>query len=298
MLAACLVAPLLLSQASVRQPSGGQNDLQSLVEAERSFARAAAAMGMRDAFIANLADDSVLFRPHAVPGKKWMQESAARPGLLSWQPIHADVSGAGDLGYTTGPWEFRRQGSKDKPIAFGEYVTVWKRQPSGEWKVELDTGIGHAAPTEPAPAPKFSSRTGPVVRLLEPDRQRTRDGLLKADRELSELSSSKGAVAAYASVLGDDGRLFRDGTLPSVGKKRSMASLDANPLTMTWAPQGGDLAVSGDLGYTYGMSKYKPANSQDIQYGNYLRIWRSSGGKWLVVLDLLDPTTPPEGGGQ
>jgi hypothetical protein len=39
------------------------SDIEELVEAEHRFAEAAATDGMRDAFLAVLADDGVMFRP-------------------------------------------------------------------------------------------------------------------------------------------------------------------------------------------------------------------------------------------
>ena len=42
------------------------SDLEDLVEAERGFAKAAATDGMRDAFLAVLAKDAILFRPRPV----------------------------------------------------------------------------------------------------------------------------------------------------------------------------------------------------------------------------------------
>src|SRR5206468_7970386 len=115
--------------------------LSSLVEAERAFARASVARGTRAAFLENLADNSIIFHPHPVDGKKWWNAQPVRPGVLTWQPIFADVSRAGDLGYTTGPWEFRPNGPDDRPVAFGQYFTIWKKQRDGSWKAVLDRGV-------------------------------------------------------------------------------------------------------------------------------------------------------------
>lgn len=75
--------------------------------------------GTREAFTEFIADDGILFRPTAVFGKKWMQEhplpASPTRSVLSWQPILADVSRAGDLGYTTGPWQFRKDIKDAKP---------------------------------------------------------------------------------------------------------------------------------------------------------------------------------------
>ncbi len=121
----------------------------SLVSAERAFAQMSVAQGMKPAFLAVLADDSVIFRPRAVPGKKWMQDSPAAGGQLNWGPDYADIAASGDLGYTTGPWEYRQK-PEDAPVAFGHYITLWRKQSNGAWKVELDTGIGHGSVAIPS----------------------------------------------------------------------------------------------------------------------------------------------------
>jgi ketosteroid isomerase-like protein len=136
-----------VGQIAFAQKMSNQATLDSLVAAERGFASASVAKGTREAFIMNLADDSTLFRPHAVAGKKWMMEQPARPGLLTWKPIFADVSASGELGYTTGPWEFRRNGPDDKEVAHGNFVSLWKKQADGTWKVVVDTGISNPPPT-------------------------------------------------------------------------------------------------------------------------------------------------------
>ncbi|MGH9424802.1 MAG: YybH family protein, partial [Terriglobia bacterium] len=112
----------------------------SLIEAERAFAATSLAKGTRAAFLEFLAEDSVLFRPGPIPGKKWIEEHPAPSTFLTWEPAFADVAQSGDLGYTTGPWEIRPTGPKDKPTAYGHFVSVWKRQTDGLWKVVVDLG--------------------------------------------------------------------------------------------------------------------------------------------------------------
>src|SRR5213592_1995070 len=50
-----------------------KSELDSLVQAERAFARLSMAQGVRDAFLANLANDSIIFRPTAVAGRQWFE---------------------------------------------------------------------------------------------------------------------------------------------------------------------------------------------------------------------------------
>lgn len=118
--------------------------VKTLVEAERAFAAAATAKGQRDAFLEYLADDSLLFRPGPVPGKMFYRTRPVPPGQLSWGPVFADASLAGDYGVSTGPFEFRKDPKQtDPPNGYGHFVSIWKKQRDGAWKVEVDLGVSH-----------------------------------------------------------------------------------------------------------------------------------------------------------
>ena len=82
-------------------------NLASLIDAERSFAATSVERGMKSAFLANLRDDAVLFRPGPLNGKQLWRNRPDSKGTLAWAPSFAEVSGFGDLGFTYGPWEFR-----------------------------------------------------------------------------------------------------------------------------------------------------------------------------------------------
>ena len=60
---------------------------------------------------------------------------------LTWTPIKGEVIGAGDVGYTTGRSLFRQKSADGKVTERrGQYLTVWRKQADGSWKVVFDTG--------------------------------------------------------------------------------------------------------------------------------------------------------------
>jgi quercetin dioxygenase-like cupin family protein len=68
------------------------------------------------------------------------------PGFsLQFAPSKAEVSESGDVGYTTGTYQATMNGAPEK----GKYVTIWKKQPDGNWKVKED--IFNADSTAAAP---------------------------------------------------------------------------------------------------------------------------------------------------
>jgi len=257
---------------------------------------------MRASFLAFIADDGLLFRPGPVSGKKWWTERPERPGLLSWEPVYADVSRAGDIGYTTGPWEFRPGGPADKPVGHGQFMTIWGKQPGGAWKFLLDIGTSNPAPAGLPPSLTFSSdfRKNTDKDKLNVNTAKVRDELLRLERDFA-AASAKDTAAAFDAEAADDIRLMRDGHFPFVGKDAMRKALAAERGTLTWEPAQAVAARSGELGYTYGTYELRRAASASaVERGHYVRIWKkkSGGGKksderWKVVLDLLNPLPPP-----
>ena len=69
---------------------------------------------------------------------------------LVWAPDTAVLAASGDMGYTIGRSQVR-QTNPDGSVTIrstGRYLTIWRRQPDGSWKVELDTGN-----SDPKPSP-------------------------------------------------------------------------------------------------------------------------------------------------
>src|SRR5437660_8996202 len=288
-LLACSLA--FASLAFAQKGDTRQANRFAIVEAERAFARAAAAKGTRDAFLEFLADDGIIFQPGPVNGKQFWQARAPRKGLLSWEPIFADVSLAGDMGYTTGPYEFRPNGADDKPIAFGQYFTVWKKQTDGSWKVALDRGASNPQPAGPIAPLQFPKDERPVTKRVDVDAVTGRALLLTIEAEFSNASSSQGIEKAFRSYLADDARLLRENTPPAVGKPVALAALSTKKGILRWQPTMADISRSGDLGYTYGTYDLKGAGGdQKPAHGNYVRVWkRQTNGRWKVVIDILNP---------
>ena len=116
------ITPALLLLVGCAAPPA---DPAVLMDADRAFAAAVAKDGA-DAWAAWFAEDGAMIQ--------------AGVGEVEWEPERADLAASGDLGWTTGPWQLRQEGA-DGPIASrGRYVSIWRRQPDGSWKVVMDLG--------------------------------------------------------------------------------------------------------------------------------------------------------------
>ena len=269
--------------AFTQHESKRMKDRRALVQMEVDFAKAAAEKGTRAAFLEFLADDGVLFQPAAVNGKKYWTAREPRKGLLSWSPVFADVSRAGDLGYTTGPWEFRPNGPDDKPVAFGQYFTIWKKQRDGTWKVALDRGVSTEV-AYPSKTLGFGSDNG-LGSGVQMNVNESRKELLKLEEKFSNSANKKGTVAAFKSYLDDEARVLRQNMAPADNKQKALTILSAKSDRLHWQAAMADVSKSGDLGYTYGT--FESVNGSTSEHGSYVRVWKIRSGKWLVVMDVM-----------
>lgn len=124
-------------------PPAAPNDL---MEADRAFARATAARGA-DGWATWFAADGRMYRTRGyVDGRDAIREAmvpafADSTRRLRWDPDTAFVAASGDLGYTLGHWEaVVLTAAGDSVAGRGNYVTIWRRQTDGSWKVAADIG--------------------------------------------------------------------------------------------------------------------------------------------------------------
>jgi ketosteroid isomerase-like protein len=328
LLASLFLAPAaeVLAQAAAdsarAQPAAGQaaaerTPIQSLVDTERAFSANSVEKGMRDAFLAYLADDAILFRPLPVEGKKIWEARAPNPATLIWEPAYAEVSSAGDLGVTTGPWEFRPPPDStgapapDK-IAYGHFVTVWKKQTDGRWRVAVDIGVNHdkpergvgngdltlgppdetganGSPSDGGGSGKSKAKGATSGARVKPGKAPARVDLAAFDRAYSRAAASRGIPDAFVDRATSDVRLNREGVMPAMGLAAARASLDTLKGGMTWRTQGSGLSASGDLGYTYGVGELRVYSKAPADSSVYLHVWRKAPQGWRLSLAVENP---------
>ena len=264
--------------------------LASLVEAERAFSAASVEKGVRQSFLTFLAPDAIVFRPLPVNGPASMHLRAdTRTPTLVWEPAYAEVSAAGDLGVTTGPWE-QRPMPFAPPDAFGQFISVWKKQPNGKWRVAVDIGTSHARPER---------GVGSGDLQYGPTGTRVAAGAAPADlraldRELSRAMRAAGRSGAYATRATDDVRFNRDEAMPVVGLSAARARLDSVPGYVSYRPAGRRLAASGDLGCTWGRAEEFAGAGARADSSVYLHVWRrGAAGGWKLALEVLNPLPKP-----
>jgi ketosteroid isomerase-like protein len=118
--------------------------------ADLAFAQATREHGA-EGWASFFADSGVMVIPgRNVVGRPAIRELMA-PELgdttrtLTWHPTSVEASPGGNLGYSIGRWERTARSGDSALVRRGSYVTIWRKQGDGTWKVVLD--VGNADPS-------------------------------------------------------------------------------------------------------------------------------------------------------
>ncbi|HLQ75902.1 MAG TPA: DUF4440 domain-containing protein [Terriglobia bacterium] len=164
---------LLLNILSIAGCTSGNagRDREALKNLDREWA---ASVSNMDKFMTYYASDASVYPPGmpvatgAGPIRETLTKMSSAPGFsLVFEPSKSDVSSAGDVGYTTGTYKATMSGATEE----GKYVTVWKKQSNGDWKVAEDifnSNSGDASPTAHVMVEAASIKWGPPPPSLPP----------------------------------------------------------------------------------------------------------------------------------
>ncbi len=188
--------PAVIKRALANAPGAAQPS--TIVAAELAFARAARERGQWTAFRLFAAPGALLHGqngPFAI--EPWLATQIDPPKAVQWEPRAVVISCDGALAMSQGRFE-----GPDGTV--GNFITVWERQPDGEYRYIFDAG----GPDVPQPPPRKPVEDGNIV--------------------VTALDAVKGMIASCprggaplppppAIPVGEDGktdaRLSRDGTL-------------------------------------------------------------------------------------
>src|SRR5258708_29172343 len=138
-LAGCAQAP---APVATVEPS------TTLAAAESEFAAHSLREGMRAAFLAHFTDDGVLVREGWTNAIAFLGPRPDPAIVLDWRAQYTETAASGELGLSTGPWKLTSKEKPDTPAAYGQFVSVWRREPGKPWKGAVGGGI---PPPEPRP---------------------------------------------------------------------------------------------------------------------------------------------------
>lgn len=118
---------------------------EAVMQADRDFAKATAERGL-EGWLSFWGEGSYVGSDPTITGQEKLREFYkplfARKNLkFVWSPTEGAVFPSGDLGYTTGSAEIsytKDDGTHQSGTS--HYITIWKKQKDGTWKVFMDIG--------------------------------------------------------------------------------------------------------------------------------------------------------------
>ena len=258
-----------------------QTNLQKLYDTEKAFERAAAEKGVNRAFLEFSAPDGVCFNPNAVNCREYWGARTASSAALLWNPNFVDVSSNGAMGYTTGNSIYRPRGKDDPEAYYGQYVTVWQRQPNGNYLAVLDLGVSHEKPAATETEWKSPADSGKEL-------NEKKFSAADASTAFFETATRQGLSRAYKAFLAEDARLLRDGKQPFLGKQNALAQFK-NDKTQIFFAKRSVFVGAADMAYVSNTYTASDKSGKQVEKGNFLQIWKLRGGKWQIVLDAFLP---------
>jgi ketosteroid isomerase-like protein len=135
---------ILLSLSCTDDKIDIEKERANVKNTDIEFSKLSKKEGMFKAFLTYADDEAVILKNNSMPitgkdkiGKSYTGKSDTS-FMLTWSPLDVFISKSADLAYTFGTYtlEYRN----DTLQTYGTYVTIWKKQPNGEWKWVLDTG--------------------------------------------------------------------------------------------------------------------------------------------------------------
>lgn len=117
--------------------------------------------------------------------------------------------------------------------------------------------------------------------------------IIQTEKEFADMAKKEGISKAFLNYAADDVVLLRDNSL-ILGKEALRESFvnpeeSSNTVSLVWEPDFADVALSGDLGYTYGKYTYTVKDSignRRKSEGIFHTVWkRQQNGKWKFVWD-------------
>jgi hypothetical protein len=267
----CLLAILLGLVSSVYS----QKNIKGLINAEKQFAWFTASHTVKEGFMNYMDSAGIIFKNGAgVNALDNYRKQNAGPGILNWEPAFAVISASGDMGATTGPYEFRAKTIQDTPVARGTFFSVWHINNAGEWKNMADFGSSYKMPSPMVQ--KVKEITLDKAKAVEQDKE----GLLQLDKKFNGALQDRN-IGGWMPYTSTDSWLNVDGQLPAAGMLQIADVLQKLPAGLQINTTAAELSAAHDLGYTHGTV----VNGQKLN--NYLRVWIYRNKQWQVIIQTL-----------
>lgn len=255
--------------------------VSQLVAAENYFNAQVQEKGLKKAFLSVSDNSTIAFRPGPVSAVRYYKDQPDSIGYLRLDPLYAKIAKSDDWGFTCGSYIFGQQQDSTQKF-YGTYLSIWKKNKRGVWRLALDAGVSHKKPAKTPNRMYINPKNDIYLHQRSDSRlQEREDIVLSSDRLLSTITRADNRVAQNEFLTETSWLLF-PGREPIIGKKAIMDFWKSNGYKAITEPVKADRSYSGELACTYGN-----ATILAKKY-NYIRVWEVQPGyKWNVIVEVF-----------
>lgn len=284
--------------AALLEPlSDAEEAHDALLRADLGRADSVARLGIARGLASTLADD-VLYLRGGLPIVRGRiaasaivaAESLGTSTAIRWQPVRAETSKDGRSGYTYGYAVYSAipSATAAPSIRVDRYIAFWRREQAG-WRI-----AGYAE-TYGAPPPALTLPSAAVAGVLLNMPMRHTTGALEsmraADVAFSATAAKVGTGRAFGEYAAENAQIFSTPGEFITGPTAISAAFGppTGNGTFDWYPVAGEIAQSGDLGFTVGNAEFsgtREDGAPTVRYSKYLTVWKKQhDGSWRYVVD-------------
>jgi hypothetical protein len=278
-----LAATILIGCRELAIAQTNPVQVSKVVDAEQSFNKTIQRRGIKDAFLSVADPEGIVFKPEVVKITDFYNSIDKQPGTLLASPKFARISANGDLAFTAGPYTYQN-GKSDDDKVYGDYVSVWRADVEGKFKLLINLGIQHPEmeqeETTDFKDPDPTKRVAPSK-----DPFNGRSIIIGTDKIFNhELTVS--AMATYQEFMSPEGRYYFPGFDPITGSDKIMKFIGNEGINISAETINVGRSTSNDLAYSYGRARIK--KGEIVSNYNYVRIWEiDKNHKWNVLLEVF-----------
>ncbi len=215
-------------------------------------------------------------------------ESIGAGTSVRWQPVRAEASSDHASGYTYGYAIYGTAQQGAPGLRVDRYIAFWRKE-QGAWRIAAYAETYGAPPNVIVVPP--SARDAVVADVPMSKRRGVLDAIRIADEDFSRDAKKFGTGAAFGRYAAADAQIFSAPGEFITGPEAIAESFGsgAGKGSLVWHPVEGEMAASGDLGYTVGNAVFtgeRDDGAAVVRFSKYLTVWkRKRDGSWRYVVD-------------
>lgn len=264
------------------------DDVSRLVSMENYLAARVKQKGIAEAFKKVIDENSRILQPEGMVNAENLLKQLPDSAVLSWEPVYARIAKSGDWGFTSGPFTYKED--ETAVMHYGSYLSLWKKNRKGAWKLAYTSAVFHGKPKSQEPKLVFlNPKNNKFIHQKSQSRlEQRKDIIISSDQLYGTILKADNSIARK-EFLSDDIRLLFPKREPVRGIKAVTAFWEKQAGKLTSKPIDADRAYSGELSMTWGEAAITN-NKGAVKNYNYIRIWEIQPEfNWDVIIELFVP---------